>query len=758
MDKSEPASRTRSANKGGKEREETGTPYCERSEVKRGNENDQWDSLTTEYKTPEKAKKPKGKIRTPSGQIIGTSVKDIRNFFQQTGTKKIVKSGKTRQSNSQYVQHDDRPGREKHSSGERHNRRSTTSVQLPHNTTQPPGTNTSAKQTKEGIITSTKENKSKCEKATNTKVRTAVNTTPTTVNSSESTLDKTVTIQINMKETTNGTEASDTQKLLIDKNKRMKVLSEKLMKAMEIKVKQQQQIAASTADADKEDELIKNTLTEESALATSEEETESLNNEKMDVKLVVQMFQQLRKEIKNNVIPMGKDRVDNIEQQHEEIAGELKSVVQELEDTKIKNQMLTNTVVRMGSVMNDMAQRITNLELNNMRKSVVVTGFNTTRKKDDCIANLLDFLYTEMSIQPDILDVFFTSPKSTNPMVITLATLEDKLLIYRNSSKLKDLVNPEGQGYFFSDYLPAELNEIKRCERELYKKNAMAEQEEKMDMEWRNGRLRVNGNMFKKPIVEPKNEELLQLSVEALDEIFAVELTQSKTITLMNSSFIGYAIQTNSKEEVLKAYQKIRLLHGGARHIVLAFRLITNEPYESESFCDDGEHGAGRILLKCLKENDFNSIATFVVRYYGGTRMGPDRFTCFLDATMDVAKKCLNIEEIEKDNTQETVSLDEGTGSEISFKPVNKKKPHGKRNTNPKYGNQNLSQRRGNNHRVYYPPRGRGRGSNPQNRRRHSETYSPARSRSESNASLPKRSNQRAWTTGHAAADLFGHN
>ena len=53
--------------------------------------------------------------------------------------------------------------------------------------------------------------------------------------------------------------------------------------------------------------------------------------------------------------------------QQEAIADEVKSIVQELEDTKIKNQILTNTVVKMGSVMNEMSHRITNLELNSMK-------------------------------------------------------------------------------------------------------------------------------------------------------------------------------------------------------------------------------------------------------------------------------------------------------------------------------------------------------------------------------------------------------
>ena len=41
---------------------------------------------------------------------------------------------------------------------------------------------------------------------------------------------------------------------------------------------------------------------------------------------------------------------------------------------------------------------------------------------------------------------------------------------------------------------------------------------------------------------------------------------------------------------------------------------------------DDGKFGAGRAILKKLKENDVSEMCVFVSRYYGGVHLGKRRF------------------------------------------------------------------------------------------------------------------------------------
>ena len=67
----------------------------------------------------------------------------------------------------------------------------------------------------------------------------------------------------------------------------------------------------------------------------------------------------------------------------------------------------------------------------------------------------------------------------------------------------------------------------------------------------------------------------------------------------------------------------------------------SDQDFYARDFHDDGEPGAGRILLDLLERHNIRQKVIFIARKYGGVKMGTDRFLCYLNA----AKSCLNINE-----------------------------------------------------------------------------------------------------------------
>lgn len=49
---------------------------------------------------------------------------------------------------------------------------------------------------------------------------------------------------------------------------------------------------------------------------------------------------------------------------------------------------------------------------------------------------------------------------------------------------------------------------------------------------------------------------------------------------------------------------------------------------------DDGETGAGAVILRILKKRNFINTMVVVTRWYGGKKLGPDRFKHVQDATI----------------------------------------------------------------------------------------------------------------------------
>lgn len=93
---------------------------------------------------------------------------------------------------------------------------------------------------------------------------------------------------------------------------------------------------------------------------------------------------------------------------------------------------------------------------------------------------------------------------------------------------------------------------------------------------------------------------------------------------ISRSRFICYLQACNSAEAFKAFLQHIRELHPQANHHCYAF--ILDHPQESRSygFSDDGEPSgtAGRPMLMALQGANIGEVATIVVRYFGGTKLG----------------------------------------------------------------------------------------------------------------------------------------
>ena len=89
------------------------------------------------------------------------------------------------------------------------------------------------------------------------------------------------------------------------------------------------------------------------------------------------------------------------------------------------------------------------------------------------------------------------------------------------------------------------------------------------------------------------------------------------------SSFLGFLFLIQSSSEFRKKLKEIRNLHPKSSHVCSAYRIINSNSIE-EKGSDDGEPrgSAGFPILNELKRVDVVNAAIFVVRYYGGTKLG----------------------------------------------------------------------------------------------------------------------------------------
>ena len=121
---------------------------------------------------------------------------------------------------------------------------------------------------------------------------------------------------------------------------------------------------------------------------------------------------------------------------------------------------------------------------------------------------------------------------------------------------------------------------------------------------------------------------------------FIIEKETVTQIEVMKSKFIAYLMPLKNEEDFKPILANLRKEHKKARHIVYAYRV----GMKSKS-CDDGEPKgtAGHPLLELLYKKELTDVALFVVRYFGGTKLGAGRLLrTYLQAGISVIDNASN--------------------------------------------------------------------------------------------------------------------
>lgn len=93
------------------------------------------------------------------------------------------------------------------------------------------------------------------------------------------------------------------------------------------------------------------------------------------------------------------------------------------------------------------------------------------------------------------------------------------------------------------------------------------------------------------------------------------------TLIEKKSKFIAHLFKCTNETQIADALNLLKSQHKKATHICYAYRLTT--PF-AEKACDDGEPSgtAGRPILSVLQKRDVQNACIFVVRYFGGIKLG----------------------------------------------------------------------------------------------------------------------------------------
>lgn len=122
---------------------------------------------------------------------------------------------------------------------------------------------------------------------------------------------------------------------------------------------------------------------------------------------------------------------------------------------------------------------------------------------------------------------------------------------------------------------------------------------------------------------------------------------QAETV-IKKSRFISLIFPVNTDGEVRSILKQLRHEHPGSNHIVWSY--VLGDSGSLHGLSDDGEpHGtAGRPVLEVLKGSGLTYAALFVIRYFGGVKLGTGGLvSAYTESAQAVLSRVSAIEKID---------------------------------------------------------------------------------------------------------------
>ena len=454
----------------------------------------------------------------------------------------------------------------------------------------------------------------------------------------------------------------------------------------ELKSPNQEMLTAITMETMNYEDFKRTLLDKNDDQSTGADQTSCEGEAEMDIlggkpqSISIEMVWQMFAELKEARDQSQKEVQEEVLQKCQEAAKETVSseldklnipkLTKELLHYRHKTDVLTQICDSMMLEIKDLTQKVENLEVNNAKKSVIITGLSIRgTKKEDIVCEVADFLDQALGISVEIENAYTMGSSNPKPIVVEFQTGADKRMILNEKSALK--YYRSNNKIFINDFVSLATQEKRRREKKVIADVKLQNQD--ATVEYTKAGLTIQGTPYRKKVTTPTPSELVNMSVKELDKVLHIKTRRGPPLKKDGSIFYAFHVDTNNHQEVRDAYKKIKLTQPNARHIPCAYS-VPGCPPNANDFCDDGEPGSGRVILNIIEEQGWEKCAIFVVRIYGGVKIGGDRFGCYEQATQ-------NLMDESTDHPSPTSSL-----ASVQLPPRKKKvyQTKNEQNTNPK--------------------------------------------------------------------------
>ncbi|XP_061195102.1 uncharacterized protein LOC133203309 [Saccostrea echinata] len=311
------------------------------------------------------------------------------------------------------------------------------------------------------------------------------------------------------------------------------------------------------------------------------------------------------------------------------------------ENTQLRRELelLRSVVIRMDRKMSLMEHEVTDLRSRSMRDNILIHNYPYEPNED--LPTSMPVTFKELlGVDVSFVRIHRNGARpqynSDRPVSIT-AKLTDrsKINTILNAQKLKKIAK-QPLPFFITTQQPASIvsarNRVYDTAESLRSQNITVKIQ-------KNQIILPNGSSYKDDIPFLSNADALLVTPEETEHLDSVETKNSDPIKKDGSEFMAFGARVKTVEDVKNMYSKVLIdpYAASADNRILVYRFSTVDGTVHENYHDDCEHGAGRRLLRYMRENQIHNTAFVITRWMGEVHIGPQRFAIMEQLINEVA-------------------------------------------------------------------------------------------------------------------------
>ena len=352
---------------------------------------------------------------------------------------------------------------------------------------------------------------------------------------------------------------------------------------------------------------------------------------------------------------------------------------------RMRIELLIGIVTRQQEQLDSLKLANAGNVANNIIDNVVIGGI-PFMERENCKRAARNFFIDKMGLDPHVDDILFAERMGKGiikgdmefpPLMKVCCAPFFRQMVWDKRQCLNGQRDPYFKWKFFVDL---QCPDVFKAAHNRYKgamEKVLADNEGKehpSTPKVRGTKLFVDGEMVPDPIYVPTPKDILLLSLKDHERLESIIIEESTSYTLSDSTFKAFCSKVTSYEEVKRVYQKLKIDHVYATHIMMACAFKEGPGVEIFS-CDDGEDGGGLLLEKMISSAELLDHALFVARWKLGGNMGAHHFKCIEAVATQVIRTVKTKEEMRPASPQHSDQVRDNLDNPVSESTPNPSPP-----------------------------------------------------------------------------------